>query len=296
MFSFFKPPLANSIKATAVLFPDLVETIMSTNMEIVCVGNELLIGKTLNTNAQWLAKRATSLGITVIRITVVSDEVEEIASVICEALVRKPRFIIVTGGLGPTFDDKTLEGIAKALKKKLKVNETAFNMVKEKYEVYAKAGRIEKFEMTPYRVKMAMLPEGAEPLPNPVGTAPGVMLKTENVFLIALPGVPSEMEAIFDESVSALLKKEAGDLMLFEASIYADNIMESDLAPLIDVTMHDNPYVYIKSHPRGEEKKPHIELHLSTTAEKSKIAKYRLGKAIIQLSELIREKGGKVKV
>ncbi|MEM2937589.1 MAG: nicotinamide mononucleotide deamidase-related protein [Candidatus Bathyarchaeia archaeon] len=269
---------------------------MSAQMEIVCIGNELLIGKTLNTNAQWLAKRATSLGVMVKRITVIGDETDEIASAVREALQRKPRFIITTGGLGPTFDDKTLEGIAKALNRKLELNEKALQMVKEKYEDYAKAGKIEKVEMTPHRVKMAMLPEGAEPLSNPVGTAPGVLLKVDDTFLVALPGVPSEMEAIFEGSVAALLKKEAGEAMFFEASIYADGIMESTLAPLIDLTMHDNPYVYIKSHPRGEEKKPHIEIHLSTTANNSETAKNRLGKAIIQLSELIREKGGKVKV
>ncbi|MCJ7767212.1 molybdopterin-binding protein, partial [Candidatus Bathyarchaeota archaeon] len=79
-------------------------------LEIVCVGNELLIGKTLNTNAHWLAKRATSLGVMVKRVTVILDEVDEVATVLREALNRKPRFIITTGGLGPTFDDKTLEG------------------------------------------------------------------------------------------------------------------------------------------------------------------------------------------
>lgn len=269
---------------------------MGTQMEIICVGNELLIGKTLNTNAQWLAKRATSLGVMVKRITVVGDEVEEIAYAVREALQRKPRFIITTGGLGPTFDDKTLEGIAKALNRKLELNQKALQMVKEKYEAYAKAGKIEEVEMTPHRVKMAMLPKGAEPLSNSVGTAPGVMINVEDTFLVALPGVPLEMEAIFDECVSVLLKKEAGEAMFFEVSIYADGIMESTLAPLIDVTMHDNPYVYIKSHPRGEEKKPRIEIHMSTTAKDHKTAKERLGKAIIQLSELIRNKGGKVKV
>jgi molybdenum cofactor synthesis domain-containing protein len=264
-------------------------------MEIICVGNELLIGKTLNTNAHWLARRATSLGIMVKRITVVADDVDEIAKVIREALKRKPRFIITTGGLGPTFDDKTLEGIAKALNLKLEVNEKALKMVREKYEAYVKAGRIEKVELTPPRVKMAKLPESAEPLPNSVGTAPGIMLNVEKTFLIALPGVPSEMEAIFDESVAPLLKKEAGKVAFFERSIYADSIMESSLAPLIDQTMHDSPYVYIKSHPKGEEKKPHLEIHFSTTAEDSKTAKDRLGKAIIQLSELVQKNNGKIK-
>jgi molybdenum cofactor synthesis domain-containing protein len=264
-------------------------------MEIICVGNERLIGKTVNTNAYWLAKRATSLGITVKRITVAADDVDEIAKVIREALKRKPRFIIITGGLGPTFDDKTLEGIAKALNLKWEVNEKALKMVREKYEAYAKAGRIERVELTPARVKMAKLPENAEPLPNPVGTAPGVLVKVDVMFLIALPGVPSEMEAIFDESVAPLLKKEAGEVGFFETSMFADGIMESTLAPLIDQTMHDNPYIYIKSHPKGEEKKPHLEIHFSTTAKDSKTAKDRLGKAIIQLSELVKKNNGKIK-
>lgn len=264
-------------------------------MEIICVGNELLIGKTLNTNAQWLAKRATTLGIAVERITVVGDEVDKIATVIQEALRRKPKFIITTGGLGPTFDDKTLQGIAKALNRKLEVDEKALEMVKEKYDTYFKEGKIEKVELTPPRVKMATLPKGAEPLPNPVGTAPSVKLDVEGTFLIALPGVPREMEAIFEESVVPLLKK-AGKVMFFETSIHADGIMESTLAPLIDRVMHDNPYVYIKSHPKGEERKPHIEVHFSTTAKNSKTAKNRLGKAIIQLSELVQKNGGKIRV
>lgn len=269
---------------------------MNQEMEIICVGNELLIGKTLNTNAQWISKRATSLGITVKRITVVGDDVDEIAKAVKEALQRKPKFIITTGGLGPTFDDKTLEGIAKALDRKLEVNNKALIMVKERYEAYAKEGKIEKVELTPSRVKMATIPEGAEPLPNPVGTAPGVKINVDETVLIALPGVPSEMEAIFEQSVSPMLKREAEGNMFFETSIYADDIMESTLAPLIDQTMHDNPYVYVKSHPRGAEKKPHIEIHISTTAKDSKTARERLEKTIIQLTELVQKSGGKIKM
>jgi nicotinamide-nucleotide amidase len=269
---------------------------MSVQMEIICVGNELLIGKTLNTNALWMAKRATSLGIVVKRITVVGDYVDEIAVATVEALQRKPRFMITTGGLGPTFDDKTLEGIAKALNRKLEVNEDALKMVREKYEAFAKEGRIEEVELTPPRVKMATLPEKAKPLLNPTGTAPGVMIEVDETFLMALPGVPSEMEAIFEDSIVPLLKKAGGNVMFFEASIFADNMMESTLAPLIDQTMHDSAYVYIKSHPKGEENMPHIELHFSTAAKDSKSAKDRLGKAIIQLSELIEKSGGKVTV
>jgi molybdenum cofactor synthesis domain-containing protein len=268
---------------------------MNRQIEIICIGNELLTGKTLNTNAQWMAKRATSLGMITKRIIVIGDDVDEIAEVISESLQRKPRFIITTGGLGPTFDDKTLEGIAKALNRKLEVNKEALKMVEEKYEAYAKAGKIEKVEMTPPRIKMATIPEGAKPLPNPVGTAPGVIINLEETALIALPGVPSEMEAIFEGSVVPLLKRESEGIVFHERSIYVDNIMESTLAPLIDKTMHDNPHVYIKSHPKGEEKKPHIEIHFSTTAADSKTAIDYLEKAIIQLSELVQKNGGKIK-
>lgn len=267
---------------------------MTADMEIVCVGNELLIGKVLNSNAQWLGKRATSLGIAVKRVTVCADEVKEIATVILEVLKRKPKFVITTGGLGPTFDDKTLQGIAEALHQKLAVDEEALRMVKEKYAEYAKTRNIDVGEMTAPRVKMATIPEGTKPILNPVGTAPGVRTDADGTVLVALPGVPAEMEAIFEASVVPLLQQASGDVGFYEKSIYADNIMESALAPLIDTVMHDNPLVYVKSHPRGRENKPHMELHFSTSGKKSEKPEERLQKAAAQLSGLIKMSGGKV--
>ena len=79
---------------------------MNPQMELIGIGNEMLIGKTLNTNAHWLAKRATTFGIMVKRITVVGDDIDEIASIVDEALERKPKFIITTGGLGPPLTIK----------------------------------------------------------------------------------------------------------------------------------------------------------------------------------------------
>jgi len=268
--------------------------IMAGEMEIICVGNELLIGKTLNTNAQWLSKYSTILGIAVKRITVVADEVDEIANVIREALQRKPQFIITTGGLGPTFDDKTLEGIAKALNRKLEINAKALQMVKEKYEAYAKEKRAEKVELTQSRIKMATIPQKTEPVPNPVGTAPGIRADLDGTILIALPGVPSEMQAIFEETTAPLVKQVSGGSTFYEKSIYADNIMESTLAPLIDKVMHDNPDVYIKSHPRGEESKPHMEIHFSIKTKGAEKPEEKLQKAIAQISSLIERSSGKV--
>ncbi len=142
---------------------------------------------------------------------------------------------------------------------------------------------------------MATLPAGATPLFNPVGTAPGVVLEHTNVTIVALPGVPSEMEAIFDGSVVSLLKRLAGQMTFFETIILATEVTESEVAPLIDQVMHDNPYVYVKSHPKGAEATCRIEFHLSTTAQRSSVARERVGKALVHLSELIRGKGGKIK-
>lgn len=270
---------------------------MSTKeIEILSIGNELLIGKIINTNANWIAGKATFLGMTVKRITVVRDDLDEIGSAICEILARKPHFVIVTGGLGPTFDDKTLEAIAKTLHLKWEVNEEALRMVKGKFASFMKQGRPEKIEMTPPRLKMAKLPECSSPLRNPVGTAPGVKIKVAGAVLIALPGVPAEMEAIFEESVSPLLKNATGGMSFYEASLFAEQIGESKAAPLIDKVMKANPNIYIKSHPKlSENQQSRLELHFSTTAEDAKTAKASLSKAVLELSEFIKEMGGKVK-
>ena len=268
--------------------------VMTRDMEIICVGNELLIGKTLNTNAQWLSKQATVLGITVKRVTVVADDVNEIANAVRETLSRKPQFTITSGGLGPTFDDKTLEGVAEALNCKLAVNTEALKMVKEKYEGYNREKGTETVELTPPRIKMATLPEKAEPIPNPVGTAPGICVTLTETMLITLPGVPSEMKAIFRESVVPLLKEASGKSGFYEKSIYVDGVMESSLAPLIDKVMQDNQDVYVKSHPKGRENQPHIEVHLSTVSECAEGAEESLQKAVVQLSGLVGEVGGRV--
>ena len=256
-------------------------------MEIISVGNELLIGKVLNTNAQWLSKRATNLGITVKRITVVPDNVNETALIIRETLKRKPQFVLTTGGLGPTFDDKTLEIIAKAVKCKLVVDHEALAMVKKKYQNYDSKNGRDCVELTPPRVKMATIPENAKPIPNPVGAAPAIRIDSDGTVLIALPGVPREMEAIFEENVAPLLKSASRGNRFYEESLYLDGIMESELAPLIEKVMQENPGIYVKSHPRGAEKKPHLEIHFSLTSPDHETAQKRIYTAVTQLTDLI---------
>jgi nicotinamide-nucleotide amidase len=126
------------------------------------------------------------------------------------------------------------------------------------------------------------------------------MVKAGGTLIVVLPGVPPEMEAIFIGSLKEIIKSKAGKFAFFERSIYAEDIMESTLAPLIDQAMLDNPCVYIKSHvytksnAQIEGQKSHIELHLSTTADDAKIGRNRLEEAVARLSDLVHENGGKI--
>jgi molybdenum cofactor synthesis domain-containing protein len=219
----------------------------SPTAEIISVGNELLIGHTLDTNSFWIAKRLTRFGWTLQRITVLCDSLGAIQDGVRGALRRNPDLLITLGGLGPTHDDMTLKGVGLALGKRLALNPEAFAMIKARYSALeASTG------LTRFRRKMATLPEGAIPLPNPVGTAPGVAITIDKTRLVSLPGVPSEMKAIFTGSVIPILIASKGQAPL-EVSIGLVGIIESALAPALDRTRKAFPGLYFKSHPRGRE-------------------------------------------
>jgi nicotinamide-nucleotide amidase len=228
--------------------------------EIISVGNELLIGHTLDTNSHWIAKRLTKFGWTLERITVLRDSLATIEDGVQDTLQRKPNLLITLGGLGPTHDDMTLKGVALALGKRLVLNPEALAMVKARYsKLEASTG------LTRFRRKMATLPQGAQPLPNPVGTAPGVILRVGKTRIVSLPGVPSEMKAIFNGSVIPILRESRANPPS-EVSIGLVGIIESALAPALDRTRKAFPGLYFKSHPRGREGgiRSLIQLHVYT--------------------------------
>jgi len=209
--------------------------------EIISIGNELLIGHTFDTNSHWIAKHLTRLGWTLERVTQLRDSLDSIKSGVRGSLKRNPSVLITIGGLGPTHDDMTLAGIARAVDEPMRLNKEALELVRDHYR------RLEsKPKLTKYRTKMATLPQGSTPLPNPVGTAPGVKMQKSSTTLFSLPGVPSEMKAIF------------------RASIKITGIIESALAPILDQARKTYPKLYFKSHPRGRETgiRPLILLHI----------------------------------
>ena len=212
---------------------------------ILSIGNELLIGRIVNTNASWLAKMLSVLGFNVRRIITVPDELDDIVEELRRAIGRA-RVVITTGGLGPTYDDRTLEAVGAATNRPLAVDDAAREMVER---FYSQKG----LPMTPERLKMAMLPAGSKPLPNPVGAAPGVALEHEGTLIVSLPGVPAEMQAIFTEYVVPLLRRIAPERHLAECSVLVSGVPESELAPVLARLAKENPSAYIKSHPKGHE-------------------------------------------
>jgi len=260
------------------------------SVEIISVGNELLTGHTLNTNASWIAKQVTDVGGIVKIVTIVGDEIDEIASSIRGSLRRKAGWLIISGGLGPTYDDKTLQGLARALGQELVLNKEAVVMLKRKYS------KILNLELTAPRIKMATIPARAKPLHNPVGHAPAVMVTHGSCTIFVLPGVPKEMMAIFAKYILPVLKRKIGKFVRLETNLETTNIMESFLAPYLDRVVANNPKVYIKSHPRGYSRGV-SRLHISFACESSsrRLARKYLRKAIGEMKQSIIDADGKAR-
>ncbi|KAB7513327.1 competence/damage-inducible protein A [Halosegnis rubeus] len=149
---------------------------------ILTVGDELLAGDTVDTNATWLAERLTDRGVTVERISTVPDRTEAIAELVAEYSDRYD-VVIVTGGLGPTHDDVTMDGVAAAFGRELRTDEQALEWLEA-----------DGYSRGDLATGTADLPEGSDPLHNEAGVAPGCIL--ENVYVF--PGVPDEMKAMFE--------------------------------------------------------------------------------------------------
>lgn len=222
---------------------------------ILSIGNELLIGRIVNTNASWLGEKLTLDGFLVRRIITVPDSLEDIAEEVRRAAERA-RVVITTGGLGPTYDDMTLQGVARAFGLKLVLNPEAKKMV-DKF--YSSRG----LPLTEERLKMAYLPEGSKPIPNPIGAAPGCLLEVGDTLVVSLPGVPSEMKSMFEQYVEPVIRKIAPPLYTVECSLIIKGVPESGIAPYLKTIAKKNPTAYIKSHPKGHElEKPVLDIRV----------------------------------
>ncbi|MBI4257916.1 MAG: hypothetical protein HY619_03080 [Thaumarchaeota archaeon] len=266
-----------------------------TVFEIISVGNELLIGRVENTNVHWLVTQITKMGGFVRRAITIRDDLSEISMVLRDSISRQTDWIIMSGGLGPTYDDMTLQGVARALERGMEVNEDAVSVMKQRYESLVAEGVLSDYTMTPARVKMATLPKGSIPLKNSQGSAPGVLVKEGKSSIVCLPGVPKEMKAIFEESLLPFLEKSIVRLYSYSVTLFVSGIVESVLSPLLDEVLKSNPGVYVKSHPKGVENGvSKIEIHIMCSAVDAEEAKKLAVKVSRMLSSLIGEAKGVV--
>lgn len=254
-------------------------------VEIIAVGREILTGRTLDTNSNWLAKRITALGGDVKRMVAVDDEIPSISRELKAALRNRSRLIVTTGGLGPTTDDKTLEAVAKAAGLKMQLDPKALDFVKRRYAFFKEQGFVDSDEVTASRKKMAILPKGSEMLSNTVGAAPGVKLYVESTLIALLPGVPKEMRAIFEEVLLHHLRELFGRSFSRERTITTRLGDESQLGEILEKVMKVVPRVYLKSRPTRFGKDVRLAVTLTATGDDADEVEGRIQAAVSEIEK-----------
>jgi nicotinamide-nucleotide amidase len=173
---------------------------MTPKAEIISIGDELLYGQTLNTNAHWMSAELDKIGVRIMRVTTIGDEETAILSAFAEAETRAD-IILITGGLGPTDDDLTKPCLAKYFNCKLSINEEALQDIEQ---IFKKIGR----ELNDIERMQASLPDCCEKITNSRGTAPGMWFEKGQKVFISMPGVPGEVKYMMVESVIPRLQEE----------------------------------------------------------------------------------------
>ena len=242
----------------------------SATVEILTIGNEILTGEILDSNTNWLCKLVHSRGGTVVRVTILPDELNTIADAVREALLRKVDILFTTGGLGPTADDLTLQAIAAGTDREVELHPKALDMVRAQYEHFSSHGKPLHGGITPARKKMAHLPQKAEPLFNSAGIAPGVSLKAKQTTIIALPGVPCEQKAIVNQSLQQFLDQSFGEGSSLSRRLAVNCGGESVIEPVLTSISYKYPEIYTKSlaHAIGENADLDIVMTITGIGEK----------------------------
>jgi len=250
----------------------VVDRLGPLHAEIVVVGRELLRGQLRDGNAPWIAGELTRRGALVHRVTIVDDLERSIMNAVTEARERGVHLIVTTGGLGPAQDDRTLAGLAEALRLPLALSPPARDMVEAAYRALKVSRVVGSAGLSASRQKMCLLPVGAEAIPNPAGVAPGMILRlTGGAAVVSVPGRPEESKAVFE---SAMLRLR--DLFPMRASaereLEAPTSDESAMRPVLDRLTEEFPGVWVKSHPPATRRKDPIRVTLQSFAATQKEA------------------------
>jgi len=193
--------------------------------DIITIGDEILIGQVLDTNSVYLASELTKLGFTVRKILSIADNAIAIINTLDES-IKESDLIIVTGGLGPTNDDKTKDTLTGYFKGIYIVHEKSLEQIRK---FFAARGMI----LSERNRKQAEIPDTCEPLLNIYGTAPGMLFRKENKMIISLPGVPFEMKGLFEDQAKPIILSHFKLPVLRYRTILTTGLSESTTADLL---------------------------------------------------------------
>lgn len=242
--------------------------------EILCVGTELLIGDIVNTNAAYLSKKLSENGIFVYHHTVVGDNDGRLREALSDALGRSD-VVVMTGGLGPTYDDMTKETVSSVMGKKLVRHEESEKRI---LAYFARTDRVP----TPNNMKQALMPEGATVFENNFGTAPGCAIESGGKTVVMLPGPPKEMKPMFDGEVLPYLLRNSMEVLVSEnVNIFGmgESSVEEKLRDIM--TSGDNPTVapYVND---GE-----VRVRVTARAENRECAEKLIAPVVEKIKDII---------
>jgi len=193
--------------------------------EIITIGDELLLGQVVNTNAAWMAEHLHMAGIGVSRIVTVSDTGQEIVAALDEALTRAD-VVLMSGGLGPTSDDITKHTLCTYFDSRMVFHEPTFEQIKKFFDARG-------YKMTERNRRQAEVPEACTPIINHHGTAPGMLFEKNGKTIISMPGVPFEMEAMMDAQLIPMLTARGNSKIVVHRTVLTQGGGESFLSDLI---------------------------------------------------------------
>jgi molybdenum cofactor synthesis domain-containing protein len=208
------------------------------NVEIIATGDELLYGRIVDTNSNWIAKRIVELGGKLKRITTVGDDLTDIGQALIETLNRENDVIVFTGGLGPSQDDLTVNAIGNILSRRVVHDPVTVEKIKG---VYKKRG----ISDTSRGEKMARILDDSTPIPNPVGFSVGMKIVERGKKIFTLPGVPQEMKPMFNNEVAPIIEKTSIKRGL--ARTIKVRMVWKDFFPLLWELQKEFPEIYLKN-------------------------------------------------
>lgn len=205
----------------------------------------------LDRNANFMAERLSGMGVRVVSIQVLDDVPEEMVAAFRRALEREPAYILTTGGMGPGHDDRTRECVAEATGLPLVLDERAREMLEKSYRRLFAKGLVEDPVLNEERLKMARVPKGSVCYENPIGTAPAVSLRVGKTTFFLLPGVPEEMQRMFQLYVAPALLAEGTGSYRKARHIEYPGSDESALSRMLADLVRRHPGVQAKARPHG---------------------------------------------